>query len=84
MPMPMSRVGRSILDLVIALLQALLLTWIACAPIVWIVRDGLGPDSVDSGWAMSAYKFAVMWGTPALVLAVPLFVLARVRRNLGR
>jgi hypothetical protein len=62
----------------------LLLTWIACAPIVWIVRDGLGPDSVESGWTMSAYKFAVLWGTPAVVLAVTLLVLARIGRNLVR
>jgi hypothetical protein len=83
MPIPMSRVRRFLLQLLIALLQGLLLAWAACAPIVWIVRDGLGPDSVESGWAMSLYKFVGTWGIPALVLAVPLFVLTRVERRLA-
>ena len=56
------------------------LIWAACAPLVWILRDGLGPDSHDSGWALSVFKFAVAWGVPALALAVPLCGLVLVDR----
>jgi hypothetical protein len=42
-------------------------------PLVRIVRDGLGPDSHDSGWIAGAFMFAGMWGIPALALAGPLY-----------
>jgi hypothetical protein len=79
-----SGVVRVFLQLLIAVFQAVLLVWVACLPLVWILRDGLGPDSVESGWAYSVYKVLVMWGVPALALAAPLFVLSRVERRLAR
>ncbi len=66
----------------IVLFQAVLFLWIVCAPLVWILRDGLGPDSHDSVWPWSVVKFAAQWGVPALVLAVPLAVLRPVERRL--
>jgi hypothetical protein len=56
-----------------------------CAPLVWIVRDGLGPDSHETGWALSIVKFTVQWGVPALAIALPLYGLKLVgRRMAGR
>ncbi len=75
------RVGCQIL---IAILQGALFAWVGAAPLVWILRDGLGPDAVDSGWGLSIVKFLVMWALPGLALAVPLFGLSRVERRLAR
>jgi hypothetical protein len=80
----LASVGRFFLLFVITILQAGLLTWAVCAPVVWIVRDGLGPDSEETGWTMAVCKFAGMWGLPALTLAVPLFGLIRFERRLAR
>ena len=77
----MRSAARFCLQLLITLLQAGLIVWAFCAPLVWILRDGLGPDSQESGWSMSLYKFAVGWGLPALVLAVALYGLRRVARQ---
>ncbi len=63
------------------ILLGLLLAWAAAAPLVWIVRDGLGPDSVETGWVEGAFKFLATWGGPALVLATPLALLALVDRR---
>lgn len=56
----------------IVILSAMLLAWIAAAPIVWIVRDGLGPGMVETEGLQSLGKFAGTWGIPFLVVAVPL------------
>ncbi|WP_020475537.1 hypothetical protein [Zavarzinella formosa] len=64
-------------------LLAALMAWAAAAPLVWIVRDGLGPDAVDSAGIQSVSKFAVMWGLPALTLAVAVAGLTLVQRRLG-
>ena len=66
------------------ILFAALTTWAAAAPLVWIVRDGLGPDMVETSGAQAVFKFAVSWGLPALVLAVPLFGLMRIERWLAK
>jgi hypothetical protein len=70
------------LQFLMTLLQAGLVVWVFCAPLVWILRDGLGPDSHDSGWGMSLCKFAVGWGIPALVLVVPLYGMRILHRRL--
>jgi len=46
-----------------------LIAWVAVAPLFWILRDGLGPDAVDSEGATALGKFLFGWGVPALVLA---------------
>jgi hypothetical protein len=75
--------SRFCLGLLMALMQGALITWAFCAPIVWIVRDGLGPDSQESGWGLGLLKFAAQWGIPALVLAVPLYGLVLLDRRLA-
>lgn len=62
-----------------AVLVGGLVCWVAAAPLVWILRDGLGPDMVESSGFRSAYKFLLGWGVPALALALPLAVLWRTR-----
>jgi hypothetical protein len=74
---------RFCLQLLMGLLQAGLIVWAFYAPLVWILRDGLGPDSHETGWGKSLCKFAVGWGLPALVLAVALYSLGRVARRLA-
>jgi len=71
------------LRILMGLLQGCLLAWAGCAPIVWIVRDGLGPDSQESGWVLGLWKTAVVWGVPALALAVPLYGLVLLDRRLA-
>ena len=73
---------RFVLQLLTGLLQGCLLAWAGCAPIVWIVRDGLGPDGQESVWILGLWKTAVIWGVPALVLAVPLYGLVLLDRRL--
>jgi hypothetical protein len=80
MTMRPTAVFRFCIQLLMIILKAVLLIWAACAPLVWILRDGLGPDSHDSVWALSVFKFAVAWGVPALALAVPLCGLVLVDR----
>lgn len=75
------RVCRQILKVI---LLGALMAWAATAPLIWILRDGLGPDQVDSGWARSVYKFLVAWGVPALVIVVPLIALWLVDRREAR
>jgi hypothetical protein len=72
------RICRKIL---IVILLGALVTWAAAAPIVWIVRDGLGPGMVETAWPRSVYKFLVLWGVPALVLTVPLIILWFIDRR---
>jgi hypothetical protein len=80
----MTGVVRFCCRFLIVFLQALLFVWVACAPLVWILRDGLGPDSHESGWGLGLLKFAMQWGIPALALAVPLYGLSRAERRLAR
>lgn len=72
------RFGRMVLR---QILLGLLLAWASAAPIVWILRDGLGPDSVETGWIEGGVKFLVLWGLPALVVVVPLGLLALIDRR---
>ena len=80
----MIRLARFFLQFLIVVLQAGLLVWAACSPLVWILRDGLGPDSHETGWAWSVFKFAVQWTVPALALAVPLYGLRLADRAIAR
>ncbi len=63
-------------------LSAALATWVAAAPLVWILRDGLAVGMVETTGARAAYKFLVGWGVPALILAVPLYGLSVAQRRL--
>jgi hypothetical protein len=66
------------------ILTGALVAWAAAAPLVWILRDGLGPDAVDSDGVRAAFKLLVGWGVPALALAVPLAVLSVAEHRLTR
>jgi hypothetical protein len=54
--MRLKHVDRFILQLLIFLLQSGLFAWAMLLPIIWIVRDGLDPDSRETGWAMGICK----------------------------
>jgi hypothetical protein len=77
----MKRVARFSLKLLIVILQAALIVWALCIPLAWLLRDGLGPDSRESGWTMGLYRFAVEWVIPALALAVSLLGLVWLDRR---
>jgi hypothetical protein len=64
-------------------LSAALATWVAAAPLVWILRDGLAAGMVETTGAQAAYKFLVGWGVPALILAAPLYGLSVAQRRLA-
>jgi hypothetical protein len=73
-----------IATLIKILFSAILFTWLMMSPLVWILRDGLGPDMVATTGTHAATKFAVQWGTPALVLAVPLIGVFWIERRFLR
>jgi len=52
------------------LVRAALICWIFMAPFAWILRDGLGPDSVEShGWEALWHAFTFLsWGPILLAL----------------
>jgi hypothetical protein len=63
------------------ILLAGLVLWVLASPLVWILRDGLGPGMVESRGAHAAFKFAVGWGVPALALALPVIALSFIERR---
>lgn len=65
-------------------LLAAIVAWTAAAPLLWILRDGLGPDASDTGGLQAVGRFAVVWGLPALVLGVSAFGLTLAQRKMGR
>jgi hypothetical protein len=64
-------------------LIAALLAWVAAAPLLWILRDGLGPDAVDSAGGRAVGRFAGVWGLPALALTASAAGLAVVQSRMG-
>jgi hypothetical protein len=78
----LASVPRFLLSVLIVCLQGALIIWVMAAPIIWLVRDGLGPDSHETSWGPAIVKFSVQWGVPALALALPLFGLSRLARKL--
>ena len=66
------------------LVAGTLFTWILIAPIVWVLRDGLGPDSVRSSGihAISRFLTTFYWGPVALaLLAATIFLRPRRPRS---
>jgi hypothetical protein len=63
------------------LLGAALAVWTMTAPILWILRDGLGPEMVESTGEHAASKFLLGWGIPALLMAVSLVGLTYLVRR---
>jgi hypothetical protein len=62
-------------------LLAALVAWAAAAPLIWILRDGLGPDAADTTGLRAVSKFAVAWGLPALVSAASVVGLSLIHRR---
>ena len=75
----MARPGKISLPGLLILVETLLLLGLLCvAPFAWILRDGLGPDSVQStGFAAVGKAFMTFYTGPAILL------LAAVRLLLG-
>src|SRR4051794_37857313 len=76
----MRRATASILDTLLLLLMLLpiffLVVWVAAiGPLCWTLRDGLGPDSVEShgAHAVARFLFTFYWG-PVLVVRVALAI----------
>jgi hypothetical protein len=57
-------------DVVVAALDGLLLVLFLYAPIVWILRDGLGPDMVESTGLRAAGRGLMTFYWGPVVLAV--------------
>ncbi len=75
----MARPGKISLPGLLILVDALLLLGLLCvAPFAWILRDGLGPDSVQSTGLAAAGKAFMTFYTGPVIL-----VLAAVRLLLG-
>lgn len=69
---------------VMVLLLAALIVWLSAAPLAWILRDGLAPGMIETTGLKAVTKFVVGWGTPGLVLAVPLLALWIIERRANR
>lgn len=54
-----------------AILDSLILAWMALGFFAWILRDGLGPDSVESEGleAVGRMFWTFWWGPSGLLLA---------------
>jgi len=68
----------------IVLLLAALIAWLSAAPLAWILRDGLAPGMIETTGLKAVTKFVVGWGTPGLVLAIPLLALWIIERRAKR
>ena len=69
----------------VAVLDSILLVWaLAVGPLCWLLRDGLGPDSIDSHGTHAVARFLLTfyWG-PTLVVLVALRLILQ-RREAGR
>ena len=73
------------MNALLTLLRAVLVFWILMAPFAWILKDGLGPDSVEShGWEALWRAFTCMgWGPVLLALLIADWLCRRSHR-LGR
>ena len=50
-----------------ATLWVLLAVWLTACPLLWVLRDGLGPDSVETSGFMAVRKFAPMMAVGAVL-----------------
>ena len=69
------------------LVTAVLIAWLFVGPLAWILRDGLGPDSVPSHGMEAVFRFltAFYWGPVALgLVALALIFRCRNRRARGQ
>ncbi|MFT4514922.1 MAG: hypothetical protein ACI89X_003564 [Planctomycetota bacterium] len=66
------------------LLIIALTVWGLCGIIAWVVRDGLGPDTVESHGreALARFFWTFYWGPVAIVLVAAAVLWARHARRL--
>jgi cytochrome c oxidase subunit IV len=66
------------------LLLAGLLAWSMLGALVWVLRDGLGPNAIEShGWEALARQFWTFYWGPVLLVLVVLLVLLRRKTSRG-
>jgi len=72
--------------LVQALLATGLMAWAVCGVCAWILRDGLGPNAVESeGWeALTRSFWTFYWGPVFLVLVVAKVLWSRCADHSGK
>ena len=73
-------------DAIQPLLIAGLVVWGMCGPFAWILRDGLGPDSIESeGWnALTRSFWTFYWGPVLILLAAATAMWARYALTVGQ
>ena len=74
---------RLCLSFVRTILATGLAFWVLAAPLMWILRDGLGPKSVDSTGISAVTKFLGAWGIPSVVLVVLVVGLSVISRRIS-
>ena len=78
----MSGRGQLALGVAIAVLDGLLLVVLLCAPIVWTLRDGLGPDTtVSTGLRAVGRALMTFYGGLAVLVLVVAEQACRWRRR---
>ena len=81
MPLQVTNVLRVCRHVLMIVLAAALVVWLAASPLAWIVRDGLGPGMVETTGASAVVKFVLGWSRPGLALAAPLLALWIIERR---
>jgi hypothetical protein len=71
---------RHVTTLLIALLRAASISWLTISPFAWIMRDGMGPDSVTSEGLMAAQRTFTVFNYGPIALALLLANLLVQRR----
>ena len=61
---------RHVTTLLIALLRAASISWLTISPFAWIMRDGMGPDSVTSEGLMAAQRTFTVFNYGPIALAL--------------
>jgi hypothetical protein len=67
-----------------AIVIPLLVMWVLVSTLIWILRDGLGPDMVETAGMQAVVKFLGVWGIPAAVMAGLVLVMTHAVRRAGK
>ena len=64
-----------------AICAGLLMTWILCAPICWVIRDGLLGAKASTGWeAVLRFLTTFHWGFIFVMLVIATAFSAGIRK----
>jgi hypothetical protein len=73
---------EKILKIAAAISLILLIFWIILTPLVWILRDGLGPDAAESSGLLAIERaFMTFYWGPILILLIILNLIIRKINN---